>query len=277
MRVLSPAATPWDAAILHDRFAADDGRDRPAPELPAVVQAVVGIRSQLRRDHLTLEVQVDDRQVAVVAGADVPLPVVDVEDARRRGGETLADPLQADAPLVSTLEQEDREGRRVPGKPCEASDMRLSFVARCAARDRMRRRRSCRLRRRRQRVEIVAGLGRRVRLAERAQVRVDVCSDSAGTSPGGPWVARVRALSLLDRQAGRRRAECKSARRLLGEVDAAEAVLGLGDRRLRPGPVPQRVPPLLLETAPVRLTSSMFSVWQTIVVAEARGPCRRWK
>ena len=247
-----PASAPDDAAILHDRLAADDGRDRPAAELPAVVEAVVGIRSQLRRDHLALEIQVDDGEVAVVAGADVPLAVVDVEDARRRGGQTLADPLQADAPLVITLGQQHRQDRRGAGKALrgqpDAPLLRRALARHVIGSDDLDR---AVCERRPQRVQVVAGPERRVRLPERADVHVERMRQvvRAGLEVD-LRVARVPALRLLDRQARRHVRDVDPRAELLREVGGADEVLRLGDRRLRQAPVAQRVPPLLLEPAP---------------------------
>src|SRR5262245_55048826 len=103
MQVPSPAAAPHHPSVLHDGLAADAGRDRPAAEPSAVLGAVGGKGTELRGDHLGLQIQGDDGEIAVVAGTDVSLTVVDVEDPRRRGGQAGADALQPDAAPVITL------------------------------------------------------------------------------------------------------------------------------------------------------------------------------
>ena len=105
--------------------------------------------------------------------------------------------------------------------------------------------------RRPQRVQVVAGLERRVRLADRADVHVERVRQvvRAGLEVD-LRVARAPALRLLDRQARGHVRDVDPRAELLREVGGADEVLRLGDRRLRQAPVAQRVPPLLLEPAP---------------------------
>src|SRR6185436_17974240 len=110
-QVAAVALRADDLVVVHHGDAAHDGAHRPALQLPAVVKAVVGIGLELLPLHLAHLVQVDEREIGVSADRDAALGRTEVEDARRAGGDDVADALERQASLVIALREQHRQDR----------------------------------------------------------------------------------------------------------------------------------------------------------------------
>ena len=92
-----------DFAVVHHRDAAHDSAHRPAFQLPAVVQAVIGVGPEFRGIYDPFAVEVHERNVSVAADGNVTLGGREVENLRRVRREQACDSLKRQTPLVVPL------------------------------------------------------------------------------------------------------------------------------------------------------------------------------
>ena len=160
----------------------------------------------------------------------------------RRAGQQLGDARQRETALVPALGEQHRQDRRGAGEALGGEPQRL-LLGRALARhvvggDHVDRPVGERLP---QRGDVVLRPERRIGLAQRAQVRVLVVGEvvRAGLDPD-VGVARAPAPDLVERHPGGDVREVDARAQVLGEAHRAHAGLGLGERRLRAGPVLER-------------------------------------
>ncbi len=220
--------------IAHDGPPPQDRLDRPAFESPAVVNAVVGVGTELGGIDHAFFVQVDEGQVGVATDAHGTLAVIDIEDVGGLGGHQAADALQRQTPLMVALVQQHGQDGCGAGEPLRREPEGLVLggaLARAVVRG----------------DDIDAAIGKRcpegfavvdtakgwVGLAHAPQIHVAGMREVMRTGfDKNAVVAAAPAPDFLKTHGRAHVRDVDGGAELFGEEHRADAVFGLGDRGL---------------------------------------------